>query len=75
MCDISLYKWKVDEEPWAQHARWSPKCQFVYINKGASFISGVLSKFQKAAVASTNICSTSTSTESDIEITVVEVIN
>lgn len=37
-CNGGLKCWMINDEPWFEHARWFPTCQFVYLIKGGSFI-------------------------------------
>lgn len=30
--------WEKDDDPWVEHARWSPDCSFVILNKGKQFV-------------------------------------
>ncbi|XP_034101838.1 death-associated inhibitor of apoptosis 2 [Drosophila albomicans] len=40
-CNIGLRSWQKDDEPWHEHAKWSPKCQFVLLAKGPNFVRAV----------------------------------
>ncbi|XP_017148642.1 death-associated inhibitor of apoptosis 2 [Drosophila miranda] len=37
-CNIGLRSWQKEDEPWHEHAKWSPKCQFVLLAKGPTFV-------------------------------------
>lgn len=37
-CDGGLCNWEENDDPWVEHARWFPNCQFVQLNKGDAFI-------------------------------------
>lgn len=37
-CDGGLKCWLADDDPWCEHARWFPKCQFVQLMKGFSYL-------------------------------------
>ncbi|EDW00601.1 GH20962 [Drosophila grimshawi] len=37
-CNIGLRSWQKEDEPWHEHAKWSPKCQFVLLAKGPNFV-------------------------------------
>lgn len=37
-CDGGLCNWEPGDDPWAEHARWFPECEFVRLNKGQTFI-------------------------------------
>ncbi|XP_060070270.1 baculoviral IAP repeat-containing protein 3-like [Ylistrum balloti] len=38
VCGIGLRNWDQDDNPWVEHARWSPKCAYVLEKKGQTFI-------------------------------------
>ncbi|SPP73285.1 death-associated inhibitor of apoptosis 2 [Drosophila guanche] len=40
-CNIGLRSWQKEDEPWHEHAKWSPKCQFVLLAKGPTFVNEV----------------------------------
>ncbi|KAH8246725.1 hypothetical protein KR038_008361 [Drosophila bunnanda] len=40
-CNIGLRSWEKDDEPWHEHAKWSPKCQFVLLAKGPAYVKEV----------------------------------
>lgn len=37
-CGGGLKDWQLGDDPWEEHARWFPKCQYLHTVKGASFI-------------------------------------
>ncbi len=37
-CDGGLCNWESGDDPWVEHAKWFPDCQFVRLNKSISFI-------------------------------------
>lgn len=37
-CGGGLRNWDVGDDPWVEHARWFPRCQFLRMNKGIAFI-------------------------------------
>ena len=37
-----MYNWEQTDDPWQQHALWSPQCEHVIFSKGQPYISGVL---------------------------------
>ncbi|EDV37204.1 uncharacterized protein Dana_GF13337, isoform A [Drosophila ananassae] len=47
-CNIGLRSWQKEDEPWHEHAKWSPKCQFVLLAKGPTYVQEV----REAAAAS-----------------------
>eukprot|EP00095_Tigriopus_kingsejongensis_P011629 maker-scaffold738_size104417-snap-gene-0.15 protein:Tk11629 transcript:maker-scaffold738_size104417-snap-gene-0.15-mRNA-1 annotation:"low quality protein: apoptosis 2 inhibitor-like" len=44
-CLIGLKHWDPKDEPWVEHARWSPKCPFVLEKQGPEFIEQCLREF------------------------------
>lgn len=40
-CNGGLRDWLANDDPWYEHARWFPKCQFVQLVKGQQYIEGV----------------------------------
>ncbi|KAL7737922.1 hypothetical protein ACLKA6_006292 [Drosophila palustris] len=41
-CNIGLRSWQKEDEPWHEHAKWSPKCQYVLLAKGPNYVRQVL---------------------------------
>lgn len=37
-CSQGLKDWEDDDEPWTEHARWSPTCSYVLLSKGKDFV-------------------------------------
>jgi len=37
-CSQGLKDWEDEDEPWTEHARWSPTCSYVLLSKGKSFV-------------------------------------
>ncbi|XP_003741968.1 putative inhibitor of apoptosis [Galendromus occidentalis] len=37
-CDGGLCNWAEGDDPWVEHARWFPDCNFLKLNKGEPFI-------------------------------------
>jgi baculoviral IAP repeat-containing protein 2/3 len=56
-CDGGLRNWLENDDPWFEHTRWFPKCPFVMLVKGSTYIKSVLQRAQ----SSTNQQSTSPS--------------
>ncbi|CAK9294519.1 unnamed protein product [Gordionus sp. m RMFG-2023] len=40
-CDGGLRNWKIDHDPWIEHAKWFSKCPFIEIVKGEKFVQDV----------------------------------
>lgn len=49
-CGIMLKDWKTTDDPWSEHAFFSPNCTFVLLNKGNEFINRVLNEFKHRCV-------------------------
>lgn len=43
-CNGGLRYWMADDDPWFEHARWFPTCQFVHLVKGGNYIKSVQDK-------------------------------
>lgn len=50
-CDGGLRFWLADDDPWFEHARCFPKCQFVQLVKGQLFIENVQSQIKNASTS------------------------
>lgn len=37
-CGIGIYEWERKDNPFIEHARWSPHCHFVYLESDVDFI-------------------------------------
>jgi hypothetical protein len=37
-CSQGLKDWEDNDEPWTEHARWSPTCSYVLLCKGKTFV-------------------------------------
>ncbi|XP_077525638.1 death-associated inhibitor of apoptosis 2-like [Haemaphysalis longicornis] len=37
-CGVKLGSWRESDDPWKEHARWFPRCEFVAMCKGKDFI-------------------------------------
>lgn len=58
-CDGGLCNWDSNDDPWEEHARWFPRCQFVLLSKGETYVQDCLRRHQShlsavAASASTS---------------------
>lgn len=40
-CFIGLRSWQKEDDPWFEHARWYPQCQFVQLVKGPNYVQQV----------------------------------
>ncbi|XP_037953728.1 uncharacterized protein LOC119683913 [Teleopsis dalmanni] len=40
-CNIGLRSWQKEDDPWFEHAKWYPQCQFVKLVKGVNYVQSV----------------------------------
>ncbi|KAL8599224.1 hypothetical protein ACOMHN_007940 [Nucella lapillus] len=40
-CDVLLYNWEPGDDPYREHARWYPDCQYLQLLKGPTSVEGV----------------------------------
>lgn len=40
-CDIGLAEWDAEDDPWSEHARHSPECEYLKREKGPEFIENI----------------------------------
>ena len=43
-CDGGLYRWNPGEQPWVEHAKWYPTCEFLLREKGEMFVQDIVSQ-------------------------------
>ncbi|XP_076818304.1 baculoviral IAP repeat-containing protein 2-like [Clavelina lepadiformis] len=44
-CNGGLQNWDPDDEPWSEHAKWFPTCEFLLQRKGPDFVHRMVSLF------------------------------
>ena len=44
-CNGGLQNWAFEDEPWFEHAKWFPLCEYVLQNKGPEYIERVTQRF------------------------------
>ncbi|XP_039272656.2 baculoviral IAP repeat-containing protein 8-like isoform X1 [Styela clava] len=44
-CNGGLCDWEYNDDPWIEHAKWYPHCEFTLHHKGPAFITDVTSQF------------------------------
>ncbi|XP_077976844.1 baculoviral IAP repeat-containing protein 7-like [Glandiceps talaboti] len=49
-CNVGLRNWEPTDEPWIEHARWFPKCDYVSQQRGTAFMKYVAAKFPQPYV-------------------------
>lgn len=47
-CNLGVHKWEETDEPWFEHAKWSPHCPYVLREKGSEFVQDVLNGHKKS---------------------------
>ena len=45
-CNGGLQNWDRNDEPWFEHAKWFPHCEFLLQNKGPEYIAAITSRFK-----------------------------
>ena len=53
-CDGGLQQWDPNDDPWDEHAHWYPGCRYLFLIKGATFITNIqlnLSDEERTAAA------------------------
>lgn len=51
-CNQGLKDWEKEDNPWMEHARWSPTCSFVLLMMGKQYVDEVSSQANNAALVS-----------------------
>lgn len=41
-CAVHMYSVKLSQDPWIEHVRWSPKCQYILTRRGQQFVESIL---------------------------------
>ncbi|XP_066283780.1 baculoviral IAP repeat-containing protein 3-like isoform X3 [Branchiostoma lanceolatum] len=44
-CDGGLRNWEPGDEPWTEHAKWFPRCEFLLQQRGDDYVQGVQARF------------------------------
>ncbi|XP_076803142.1 baculoviral IAP repeat-containing protein 7-like [Clavelina lepadiformis] len=44
-CNGGLQNWERDDDPWEEHAKWFPMCEYVLQRKGPDYVHGLVSRF------------------------------
>ena len=45
-CNGGLQNWEPTDQPWIEHAKWFPLCEYLLQQKGVEFVQQVVSQFQ-----------------------------
>nr|CAB3225610.1 ZF(RING)-14 zinc finger protein [Phallusia mammillata] len=44
-CNGGLQNWRRNDDPWEEHAKWYPTCEYLLQNRGPEYIHSVVSRF------------------------------
>ena len=47
ICGVALRNWNYENDPWLEHARFSPKCLYVLLHKGDEYVKDSINKPKK----------------------------
>ncbi|NWR44360.1 BIR7B protein, partial [Regulus satrapa] len=50
-CDGGMRSWSFGDDPWREHAKWYPDCEFLLHSKGREFVSSVQATFSTTLLA------------------------
>ncbi|NXW76244.1 BIR7B protein, partial [Hirundo rustica] len=50
-CDGGVRSWSVGDDPWREHAKWYPECEFLLHSRGREFVSSVQATFSTTLLA------------------------
>ncbi|XP_017670701.1 PREDICTED: baculoviral IAP repeat-containing protein 7 [Lepidothrix coronata] len=50
-CDGGVRSWSFGDDPWREHAKWYPECEFLLHSKGREFVSSVQETFSTTLLA------------------------
>lgn len=65
-CGNGLRNWEKDDDPWQEHARWYPECNYVIVKKGQEFIEKV--RLEKPPYLRSQSTSSASITEQEFDI-------
>jgi len=44
-CNGGLQNWEYDDDPWFEHAKWFPQCEYLLQNKGPDYVDNIVRQF------------------------------
>ncbi|NXI33497.1 BIR7B protein, partial [Sterrhoptilus dennistouni] len=50
-CDGGVRSWSIGDDPWREHAKWYPECEFLLHSRGREFVSSVQETFSTTLLA------------------------
>ncbi|XP_049634516.1 baculoviral IAP repeat-containing protein 2 [Suncus etruscus] len=62
-CDGGLRCWEAGDDPWVEHAKWFPRCEFLICMKGQEFVNEIQARYPHLLE---QLLSTSDTTEEEI---------
>ncbi|XP_075165896.1 death-associated inhibitor of apoptosis 2 [Haematobia irritans] len=57
-CNMGLRSWEKEDDPWFEHAKWYPMCQFVRLVKGPNYIQEVQQLTRSSSQNTVSTCMT-----------------
>lgn len=48
-CDMGLRHWEPGDDPWEEHARWYPRCNYMITTKGEEYIRQIQDKYNQVS--------------------------
>ncbi|XP_069499467.1 baculoviral IAP repeat-containing protein 7-B-like [Ambystoma mexicanum] len=49
-CDVGLRNWEEDDDPWTEHAKWFPRCEFLQQSLGQDYIHRIQEQYFGSSV-------------------------
>ncbi|NXB85789.1 BIR7B protein, partial [Vidua chalybeata] len=53
-CDGGVRSWSFGDDPWREHAKWYPECEFVLHSRGREFVNSIQATFSNTLLAPVN---------------------
>ncbi|KAM9371920.1 baculoviral IAP repeat-containing protein 7 [Phaethornis superciliosus] len=50
-CDGGVRNWSFGDDPWREHAKWYPECEFLLQSKGREFVRSVQDSFSSTSIS------------------------
>uniref|UniRef100_A0A3B3ZPH6 RING-type domain-containing protein n=1 Tax=Periophthalmus magnuspinnatus TaxID=409849 RepID=A0A3B3ZPH6_9GOBI len=54
-CDGGLRCWESGDDPWVEHAKWFPRCEYLLQEKGQDFVHQIQARFPHAVMMNTPV--------------------
>uniref|UniRef100_A0A8D0HCL0 RING-type E3 ubiquitin transferase n=1 Tax=Sphenodon punctatus TaxID=8508 RepID=A0A8D0HCL0_SPHPU len=62
-CDGSVRNWEHGDDPWTEHAKWFPRCEFLLQSRGRDFVSSAQDSYFNTLVSQVSLMDPPPSTE------------